>query len=330
MNMRFLRLALGFLILVFSNVPSAQSRATWIWYPGDFEIRLSNQMQARRTERDASMPPVWRLYSPQVQVSFTRRLDLEAPEEVTVEVEGSYNLTIDGKIIQGDQRRVLLPAGKHVFNIQVYNPAAPPAVFVQGKTVHSDASWTVGAVPPNYAAPAAPALQAGSWNLDAADQPPSRYKLATREIQAAGLKRGPHSILVDFGQETIGFVKLRQLKGSGKVSLYYGESVEEALAIDACETFDKYNIRANNGDFIADRSRALRYVNIAYDEGISVDDVSLLYEYLPLQRRGAFKSSDEELNKVWEVALRSLELNTREFFVDGIKRDHWVWSGDAL
>jgi len=29
------------------------------------------------------------------------------------------------------------------------------------------------------------------------------------------------------------------------------------------------------------------------------------------------------------VAAYTLHLNTREFFIDGIKRDRWVWSGDA-
>jgi hypothetical protein len=65
------------------------------------------------------------------------------------------------------------------------------------------------------------------------------------------------------------------------------------------------------------------------DEGITVADISLMYEYLPLRQRGTFNSSDAELNRIWDVAVRTLELNTREFFVDGIKRDRWVWAGDA-
>jgi hypothetical protein len=58
--------------------------------------------------------------------------------------------------------------------------------------------------------------------------------------------------------------------------------------------------------------------------------VALQYEYLPIAHRGTFRSSDEALNKIWDVAQRTLELNTREFFIDGVKRDHWIWSGDAV
>jgi hypothetical protein len=62
---------------------------------------------------------------------------------------------------------------------------------------------------------------------------------------------------------------------------------------------------------------------------VKIDEFSALFEYLPLEYRGAFKSSNETLNCIWEVARYTLHLNTREFFLDGIKRDGWVWSGDA-
>ncbi len=55
----------------------------------------------------------------------------------------------------------------------------------------------------------------------------------------------------------------------------------------------------------------------------------MLYEYKPEVYRGSFRSSDEELNRIWDVSAYTLQLTTREFFIDGIKRDRWVWSGDA-
>ena len=51
--------------------------------------------------------------------------------------------------------------------------------------------------------------------------------------------------------------------------------------------------------------------------------------YHPAARRGSFRSSDDLINRIWDVSARTLELNTREFYFDGIKRDRWVWSGDA-
>ena len=54
------------------------------------------------------------------------------------------------------------------------------------------------------------------------------------------------------------------------------------------------------------------------------------YEFLPEDYRGSFRCNDEELNRIWEVGAYTMHLTTREFFIDGIKRDRWVWSGDAI
>ncbi|MBQ4029858.1 MAG: alpha-rhamnosidase, partial [Prevotella sp.] len=35
-------------------------------------------------------------------------------------------------------------------------------------------------------------------------------------------------------------------------------------------------------------------------------------------------------NRIWDVAAYTMDLTTREFFTDGIKRDRWIWSGDAI
>ena len=45
--------------------------------------------------------------------------------------------------------------------------------------------------------------------------------------------------------------------------------------------------------------------------------------------RGKFDCADGELNDIWRVAAYTFHLNSREFFLDGIKRDRWIWSGDA-
>ena len=53
------------------------------------------------------------------------------------------------------------------------------------------------------------------------------------------------------------------------------------------------------------------------------------FEYIPLEDKGAFRCSDETVNKIWDTASYTLHLNAREGFFDGIKRDRWIWSGDA-
>ena len=72
--------------------------ATWIWYPGDFEIWLGNKFNNRRTERGAMFPPFWKQDSHWATVEFSTTVDLEVPETITIAAEGSYNLMLDGKL----------------------------------------------------------------------------------------------------------------------------------------------------------------------------------------------------------------------------------------
>ena len=250
--MRSLATALAGLLFAASASASGASPASWIWYPGDFEIWLSNQVQVRRVERDAPFMPFWRFYSHQPQVNFSKQFELAAPEEITVTAEGKYSIQVDGKFVQGDQKHVRLTAGKHSINVQVYNQVSPPAILVEGKTISSNTTWTVGPAP-YYKPSNGPAIQAAGRT----GGPPSQFRLATREIQSRGVQRKPESILVDFGEETIGFVKLKNLRGRGKVTLYYGESLEEALATDTCETLDRFTVDSKT-DFTSTNARAMR------------------------------------------------------------------------
>ena len=45
------------------SLPTLAQQATWIWYPGDYEVWLGNKMQNRRTERGSFLPPFWKLDS---------------------------------------------------------------------------------------------------------------------------------------------------------------------------------------------------------------------------------------------------------------------------
>ena len=323
-------------LMLFSDAAKAQ-KASWIWYPGDYEVWLSNKMQTRRTERGTFLPPFWKLDSHYVLMNFHKDFELANPEDAKLYVEGQYNVSLDGKTIRGYPKIIHIPAGKHRISLKVYNQANVPAIFVQGNHLVSDTSWLVtyedkewiDASGKTSDVSATKYLLAGSWDFTDPNVLPSTYHLPVEEHKAASISRKPHSMFVDFGKETFGYIKLNGLKGKGRISLYFGESPEEAQDTARCELADKIDVDQNGGDFTFSGSRAFRYVTIYYDDNISINDVSMLYEYSPVKQRGSFKCSDDEVNKIWDVSAYTLHLNTREFFIDGIKRDRWVWSGDA-
>lgn len=323
---------------VLSLSDALAQQASWIWYPGDFDIHMSNIMQNRRTERGSFFPPFWKMDSHYVLVDFHKEFELKEAEEVELYVEGTYNVKIDGQAITGFPKRITIPAGKHKLSLKVYGQDKVPAIFVKGKTVVSDVTWLttfedkewIDASGKTSDKSGTTFVNAGSWNLTDPLTPPSKFKLPVVPQYAVQKQQVGKGFLVDFGKETFGFIKLHGVKGKGKLSIYYGESKEEALSVDKGETLDHLEIDfSGKKDSVLSLSKAFRYAQIQHDEGISLDSVSMLYEYAPVAERGSFKSSDAELNKIYEVSKYTFQLNTREFFIDGIKRDRWVWSGDA-
>ena len=309
-----------------SRIMQERNKATWIWYPGDFEIWLGNIFNNRRTERGAMFPPFWKQDSHYVTVEFSRKVELEQEEMITIACEGQFNLMLDGKLQFGQPLTFTIPQGRHKLNLKVWNQSTPPALFIEGNTIHTDATWLATYedkiwIDENGVAHGSGIyVPAASWNFNSMETPPSSFHLITKEQRPVREKDG----LYDFGKETFGYLKVKGLKG--RIHIYYGESAEEALDKEHCETLD---ILSEGGKL---DSKAFRYVYIEKEPDSSFEEVLMDYEYAPFdtERSGSFRCSDEELNHIWDVAAYTMDLTTREFFMDGIKRDRWTWSGDAI
>ena len=311
------------------------NHATWIWYPGDWEIWLGNRFNNRRTERGAMFPPFWKQDSHWATVEFSTVVNLKKAETITIAAEGRYNFMLDGKLRFGEPQQFEIPAGEHKINIKVWNQATPPTLFVEGETIQTDSSWLATYedkiwIDENGVAHGSGIyVPAGCWNFNSIEQKPSEWQLARKRIKAVDIKKGHDgSLLVDFGKETMGYLVLEDIQGEGLVEIYYGESREEALDKEHCETLDKFEVSGSR--FQVPESKAFRFVYIETD--VTIGKIAMDYEYLPFddKKSGSFRCNDEELNRIWEVGAYTMDLTTREFFMDGIKRDRWTWSGDAI
>ena len=324
------------------------SNATWIWYPGDFEVWLGNIVNNRRTERGAMFPPFWKQDSHWPTVAFTKTAVLAEETTVGVRAEGQYSFSVDGRLLP-QRASYTLPRGEHVLSVKVWNQATPPALFVDGGELATNGTWLVTYEDKIWIDERGVAhgsghyVPAASWCFDSADSPPSGFRLPCSEWRpTASETLCGGGTLYDFGRETFGYLKLRNLRGI--VNIYYGESREEALDKEHCETLDHSPFtshhdagspsaaRLQTSNIKLQASKAFRYVFIEKEAGADYDEVLMDYEYAPHapERSGAFRCSDDELNRIWDVAAYTLDLTTREFFLDGIKRDRWTWSGDAI
>ncbi|OXM14778.1 family 78 glycoside hydrolase catalytic domain [Paenibacillus herberti] len=308
---------------------SVQKRAaTWIWYPGDFEIRLLEKISVKRRARDVMYPTTWRIDRQYSNIKFRYTYDLPQEEQIAIAAEGVFSLYLDGRDNNrsGDST-ITLPAGRHEIIVSVFNDVEAPALFIDGVNIRSDSAWEVTSYQNDWLTP-------GSWTFDSADNRPSQFRLAVTPQEPALQEVRDGHILLDFGRETFGFLRFHGLAGSGDVTVFYGESLAEALSPDDCMLLDRFSVakaaeRAEADIYTLDEGKAFRYVWIHADPGVRWEHVSMLYEYVPLDYRSSFQCSDPKLNEIYEMSLYTLHLNTREFFIDGIKRDRWVWSGDA-
>ena len=283
-------------------------------------------------------PPFWKQDSHYVTVEFSKAFSLERDETISIAAEGQYNLALDGKLQYGMPQTFVVPKGEHKLNLKVWNQATPPTLYIDGETIHTDSTWLATYedklwIDENGVAHGSGIyVPAASWNFDSIDTPPSSFHLEREERRPVCCDSvATNGALYDFGRETFGYLKIKNLQGT--VRIYYGESREEALDKEHCETLDVVSHLSPLTSHLS--SKAFRYVYIEKEDGASYDDVLMDYEYNPStvpdgSPSGSFRCSDDEINKIWDVAAYTMDLTTREFFMDGIKRDRWTWSGDAI
>lgn len=300
---------------------------TWIWYPGDYEVWLHQKASVLRQFRGYICPPSWRLDAAYTSVKFRRAYELAEPTALTLSVQGEFVLLIDDNMTPLRYERapvtsVVLPAGKHTLSINVYNDQKIPSLFASGAGCDSPDGWEVTALNGKW-------VPAASWTFDHIDSPPGEFPFAY-EVQApVSIVRHGEALVADFGRETFGYMEFLGVKGEGNIHLYYGESLAEALAGELAETFDVVRSDGTTSAIRTPVTRAFRYIQLKAEGDVQWDDVRHHYEYLPMPERGEFRSSDARMNEIWTLAAHTLQLNMREFLYDGMKRDRWVWSGDA-
>ena len=300
--------------------------ACWIAYPGDHAIEQGNRLMARRNNHGRLEPSPWAAYAAWPTVVFESEADLLEDETVEVFAQGVYYMRSRGR--PGDEDGTwVFPKGKYTFSVRVFNPGGVPALFIRGKHLQTDATWKANAWNEEHLpVEAFPACDTPEWR-------PCDFRLSRERHEPKSVSDlGSGHTLVDFGEETYGYLKLSGLKGKGRMVAIFGEWEDEAKDhnLANAENYERFDVDASKAREIELMPRGFRYVHLYALKGDpAVGGVSLDYEYLPLETKGAFRCSDERLNRIWDVSVRTLHLTAREAFLDGIKRDHWIWSGDA-
>lgn len=298
----------------------------WIWRFGEFEIYHNMILHQRRQQYGFTEPVVWKIYAPEPVVRFKKTVTTQGGLfKVTTCGDSSITVIDEQNSIRegahytgvqkyGGKKEIELQSGKYTVEIRVSNSETFPCIYVEG-VIESDETWLADDMSNDWA-------PVGTYkNYSEADKSPEIFSFAYEPIHYVAKEEFAGGILYDFGKETFARTRISGLTGEA-VSVQFGESREEAL--DAENSVIHFNQTPVKGElrFIP---YAFRYVFISDKRA----EIEAEYEYLPLEYKGAFQCDDEVVNRVWEVAAYTFHLCSREFFLDGIKRDRWVWSADA-
>ncbi len=292
------------------------SQAKWIWYHGDYELYHSILLHSRREEFGCEHPAPWSLSTPYLCVGFYTAYHAEGDDVIRAVTPHKGYIMVDSKRYP-THTDISVPAGDHMIRAVVSaTEGGFPCIYVSGKYLNSDESWVADHLEGNR-------LPVGCEPAYLSpDDDPKVFPFAYERKDAEKVTATGGGLLYDFGRELFG---LLHIEGSeAPVEVTYGESVEEALDPEnaiICETLA--------GSLSYTRpARAFRYICL---KGEDADKLTVWadYEYLPLADKASFTCNRSMINKIWEVCAYTLHLNSREFFLDGIKRDRWVWCGDS-
>ncbi len=305
----------------------------WIWYPGDFELYHSTLLHNRRrtgntyknlnTEKVETVSsyhyPMWRVDGPKRNVALYKKATIS--ERETLEFFSNTDtstMIINGKYYKRGAKAELLP-GEYTVRLVGYKDGGFPCFFCKGDTFATDESWLVHDFDKRDVN-----VGCNGFYTDENDNP-EIFKFFYKRFAPVSKRSTQGGVLYDFGRESFGKVVLENVNPSRcSIFISLGETEEEAM--DTTESVVVLNADIENGAYISD-SCALRYAFVPYTEASY--DISLDFEYLDIPDAASFKCNDELINKLWDICAYTLHLNMREAFFDGIKRDRWVWSGDA-
>ncbi len=138
------------------------------------------------------------------------------------------------------------------------------------------------------------------------------------------------TILLDFGEAFHGGIRFN-VGGGGKIHLKFGESISETLGAsdqdssrkDACLDLPQCGMLEYG-------NTVFRFVKIENAGSADIRCLNVIGVALErdLDVTGSFESSDERLNQVWKIAVRTVHLCMQDYLYDGAKRDRIVWMGD--
>lgn len=295
----------------------------WIWYPADFELYYAMKQNFSRVERGMGWPAFWKSEGFRNRVAFRREYLLKEETSFTVYSKSA------GFVLAGEKKypfgtRITCGPGKVRISVHAGRIDAFPSIYIEGDVIYSDGGWMAE----DYDTPPVPAGY--SRYFTDKEQDPEIWEYSETCYIPVKTEEADGGTLYEFETELTAALKLRLTEAgeqAGKtlsaLRVYCGESREEALDTECCY----YSWLPDEKTCRCPRCA----VRFAYIPGIRPEQLTVeaFHQYVDIPVRASFSSDNEMLNRIWSAAQHTFMLCSGVFFIDGIKRDKWIWGGDA-
>lgn len=290
----------------------------WICYQGDWEIYLAEKVQTRRFQRDFFIAPFWRVDSAFHNVRFTCAFTLAHDDVLTFESEGRISVAIAKpdpyKFVYGFDGTLALKEGSYELEIWVYNECGLPALRVSGKEIVSDEKWQCGI---NQF------MMRPCGVCDCGSVAPSKFRMPVRKIAPVISYNCAGGKVYDFGKMIMAYPEFKGCRRA-PFECYFGETSAEVMSDDDCEQIDFFTPEAD--EHISLHTYGFQYMRVMTS---SPYEMTVWEEYDDVPPIFSYHSDDKTIEKIAQISQRTFSLCSREFYLDGIKRDRWIWGGDA-
>ncbi|RMD75018.1 MAG: hypothetical protein D6820_15545, partial [Lentisphaerae bacterium] len=143
------------------------------------------------------------------------------------------------------------------------------------------------------------------------------------------------AVILDFGRIVTGRIALDVTGPAGaQLSFGYAERLIDGhfnIAIEGSFA-DSYILKDGGQTWQTRAWRAFRYLRIQLREcfePLRIHRLEVIEEQYPFVEKGRFQSSDEELQKIWEISRATLQLCAKEGLYDTPWRETAQWLGDV-
>ena len=287
----------------------------WLWYPGDFERYHALRQNVSRVERGMGWPAFWKSEGFRQRLVFRRRYALASPDTFTVRaVSGAVGYVLLDETKYPLDTAISCPAGEHTVSVHVGCIGCMPSIYIEGSTIRSDQGWTVS----DFAAP--PVAAACNRYFTDPLRDPAEWAYSEKIYLPEAEEAVNGGVLYTFATELTAAL---EVVGPGLPTVYLGESRPEALDTAWCY----FHCTPDS----ATRRCPRQALRCAFIPDCRVGDyaVRAVHQYVDIPVRASFHCDDEKLNRIFAVTAHTFSLCSGAFILDGVKRDKWIWGGDA-